>query len=482
MRGVAAPTRAVMATVSPMAGGGTVSANVSPHRHRSSPRRPSEDSRSAGWIVLSFVAVTAILVGAIVAVLSTRDINLDTRVLWSLPAPSGSTSSEANELAGVWLTDDTVVRATVLSLTAYNLETGRQRWRLPAPAGTSICQVSPDVVEDVGAVIFGATRGSGDMCDQLTAVDVSSGERRWTTSLKKAGETSTDVLDRLASVSLARDLVVAQDVVAIRGYATGDGRLRWSVDPTTSSPTGCLPFKSVVDGGRMVVLLDCQNRGNVSMIDTATGRVLWKRNTTPAEGAVEFLDPIGVTPVVLASRSSAEQRQMLVLDTKTGLLVRQIPASVGADSDLDFSTDGFGLNGRAHYPVVVHAGKLFAATEGAVAARQNEIVAVDLATGRVAWATATAPGTVETILERDGDDILTLNKGRLKRLSRLVRYDADTGKGTDGVTVPRAVINTQFAVRVFVQDDKIVILSLSAGNTQPLITVLGKKPHWWSGE
>lgn len=434
------------------------------------------------WIVFSFIAVTLVLAGAIIAVLTTRDINLDTKVLWSLPAPSGSASLETNELAGLWLTDDTVVRATVMGLTAYDLDTGRRRWQLPMPKGASLCQVSPNVVDNVAAVIFGPTRGSGDRCDQVTAVDVTSGSRRWTTNLTETAANSADVLDRLASVSIARGVVIAQDVEAIRGYATGDGKLRWSVGPPAGSAGDCLPFKSFVDGGRMIVLLDCRNRGNVSMIDTATGRALWKRDTTPAEGAVEFIDPISVTPAVLASRSSGEQRQMLVLDDETGSLVRQIPPSVGANSDLDFASDGFGLNGRASYPVVVNAGKLVAATEGAVATRRNEIVAVNLTTGRVAWATPSAPGTVETVLQAEGDGVLTLNEGSLKRLSRLVRYDGQTGKATDGVTVSRALVNTKFAVRIFVQDNKIVIVSLSAGNTQPLITVLGKKAHWWSGE
>lgn len=459
-----------------------VSANDSPHRHRSPARGSPGESRATVWIVGSFIAIAAVLVAAIIFILSTRDINLDTRVLWTLPAPSGSASLETNELAGLWLTDDTVVRATMLGLTAYDLQTGRQRWRLPMPNGTSLCQVSPNVVDDVAAVIFGATQGSGDKCDQLTAVGVRTGERRWTTSLKQPGDTSTDVLDRLASVSIARGLVVAQDVDAIRGYATGDGKRRWSVDPTVGSESRCLPFKSLVDADRMIVVLDCQNRGNVSFINTATGQVLWKRDTKPAEGAVEFMDPISVKPVVLASRSTGEQRQMLVLNSNTGALARQIPTSVGGSSELDFTSDGFGLNGRAYYPVVINAGKLFAATEGVVGTRRNEIVAVDLNTGRVAWTTPSAPGTVEMVLEADGDGVLTLNRGTLKRLSRLVRYDAATGKGTDGVTLPRAVINTQFPVRVFIQTSKIVIVSLSAGSTQPLITVLGEKAHWWSGE
>ena len=434
------------------------------------------------WGVSSFIAICAVLAAAIIFILSTRDLNLDTKVLWSLPAPSESASLETNELAGLWLTDDTVVRATVLGLTAYDLETGEQRWRLPMPKGTSLCQASPNVVDDVAAVIFGATQGSGDTCDQLTAVIVRTGERRWTTSLKQPGGTSINVLDRLASVSIARGFVVAQDIDAIRAYATGDGKPKWSIDPTTGSESRCLPFRSLVGGDRMIVVLDCQNRGNVSMIDTATGRVLWKRDTTPAEGAVAFMDPISVRPVVLASRSTSEQRQMLVLDGNTGSLARQISTSVGGSSELDFTSDSFGLDGRAYYPVVISAGKLFASTIEAVGARRNDIVAVDLNTGRVAWTIPSALGTVETILTADGDGVLTLNRGSLKRLPRLVRYDAETGEGTDGVTLPRAVIDTRFRVRFFIQDNKIVVVSLSAGNTQPLITVLGKKARWWSGE
>lgn len=450
-------------------------------RDRPQPRGSSRESRATVWIV-SFIALAAVTVAAIIVILSTRNINIQTKVLWSLPAPSGSASPETRELAGLWLTDDVIVRATVLGLTGYELDTGKQQWRLPMLKGTSLCQVSPNVVDGIVAVIFGASQGSGDKCDQLTAVVVTTGERRWTTSLKQPGDTSSQVRDRLASVSVARGLVVAQDVDAIRGYATGDGGRRWSLDPPSSSKGRCLPFRSMVDGDRMIAVLDCQGQGHVSMIDTATGRALWQRNTTPAEGDVRFMDPISVTPVVLASKGAGTQRQMLVLDSNSGALVRQISTSVGATSELNFTSDAIGLGGRAYYPVVINVGKLFATTEGAVGERRNEIVAVDLSTGRVTWRTPSAAGTVETMLTADGDGVFTLNMGSLKRLPRLVRYDGATGKATDGVTLPKTAINTQFPVRFFIQDNKIVIASLSAGNAQPLITVLGKKPHWWSGE
>lgn len=448
----------------------------------------SGGSKTTLWIVGGAVALVLVLVVAVVGIIAVRSggnpnptptnsfgqpiAKADTKVLWTLPEPPGSDIKGANKLSGLWLSDDSVVRATVLGLTAYDIQTGKQQWSRPVPSGTSVCQVTPEVVDGVGAVIFGATLTNGAKCDQLMLVDAKSGDQRWSISLKQSGDRIRTFGDSFTSVSIASDVVVAQNSDAVRGYTISSGTRKWGVIPKAEST--CRPINSLAQGEQVVVVLDCLSRGSVSLVNATTGHIDWTHSTTSTEGDSLFMDPISTKPVVLVSKSLGGRSQVLVLDEGTGSLKQQISSSLGGSSALDFGSDGSRLDGAVFNRVVIRDGKLFAATEGASGARRNEIVAVDLATGQASWTTPSAPDTRESIIQVDDKGLLTLNQGTYKKLPRLVRYDPQTGKGKNGVTLPDEVRNKVFGTRAFVQGNKIVIVALRSGPDQPPLMVLGQ--------
>lgn len=455
---------------------------------------PSRSGSSGGakttlWIVGGVAALVLVLIVAIVGIIAVRSgdptpsapraggkgAKAGTKVLWELPDPPGSDIKGANTLSGLWLSDKTIVRATVLGLTAYDLDTGKQQWSRPMASGTSVCQLTPEAVDGVGAVIYGATLSTGAKCDQLMAVDATSGAQRWTISLKQPGDRIRQFSDSFTSVSIASDNVIAQNSDAVRAYAISDGARRWGLVPKGGASSNCKAINSMAEDDRVIVVLDClSSRGSISLADAVTGKLLWTHETASTEGDPLFMDPLSVKPAVLVSKTLGGRTQMLVLDNDSGSLQQQISSSIGGSSALDFSTDGSRLDGQVFYHAAVNDGKLFAATQGASGARRNEVVAVDLSTGEAVWTTPAATNTRETVIKVDDDGVLALNQGTFETLPRLVRYDAATGKGTNGVTLPESLRNKLVRVTTFVQGNKIVLVSTRAGPDQPPITVLGE--------
>jgi len=462
-----------------------------PYHPSPPPPGTSGGSNATLWIVGGVVSLVLVLVVAVAAVLAVRSggdpdpspttiggrkvAAAKTKVLWQLPEPPGSDIKGANQLSGLWLSDESVVRATVLGLTAYDIETGKQQWSRPMPSGTALCQITPEVVDGVGAVIYGAVLDSGAKCDQLMAVDAKSGEQRWTSGLKHPGDRVTNFSDSFTSVSIASGSVIAQNSDAIRAYSISSGARKWGLIPKQSSDSTCRPIASRAEGDRAILVLDClSGRGSVASVDAATGKVGWTHLMAATEGDALFVTPISVKPLVLASRSIGGRSQMIVLDERTGSVKQQISSSIGGSSALDFSSAGSRTIGRVYYHVAIKDGKLFAATEGASGARRNEIVAIDLSTGEPSWTTPAADDTRERIIKVDDDGVLTLNRGGFDRLPRLVRYDPKTGKGKNGATLPDDVRTKLYSVQVFTQGDKVLLVSLRSEPDQPPITVLGE--------
>lgn len=451
----------------------------------------SGGSKAALWIVGGAVALVLVLVVAVVGVIAVRNSNnpdptptnsfgqpvakAATKVLWTLPEPPGSDLKGANRLSGLWLTDESIVRATVLGLIAYDIETGKQQWSRPVPNGSSVCQMAPTAVDGVGAVIYGETLSSGAKCDRLMAVDASSGDQKWDITLKQPGDRVRNFSDSFTSVSIASGAVIAQNSDAVRAYTISSGTRKWGLIPKGGSDSSCKPINSQADGELALVVLDClSSRGSVSLVNALTGKISWTHTTTATEGDPLFMHPLSIKPAVLVSKSLGGRSQVLVLNDSDGTLKHQISSTIGGSSALDFGTDGSRLDGQIFDRAVVKGDKLFAATEGAAGARRNEIIAVDLNTGETAWTTASAADTQESIIKVDDEGVLVLNEGTFKKLPRLVRYDADTGKGQNGATLPQDIRNKLFGVRTLVEGDKVVLATLRSAPDRPPITVLGE--------
>ncbi len=120
--------------------------------------------------------------------------------VWQAPYDQGS-----NERAsGSWGLDGTVVRARFDGLIAYDVATGHQRWTFPVPGQQVLCGMSRHLAGGVGLVAYAL---ENQTCDQVAAIDTTTGRQLWTRKLTGSGLPSSltaDVFDVAGQTALLR--------------------------------------------------------------------------------------------------------------------------------------------------------------------------------------------------------------------------------------------------------------------------------------
>lgn len=183
--------------------------------------------------------------------------------------------------------------------------------------------------------------------------------------------------------------------------------------------------------------------------------------------------PISVDPPVVTASTVGGARQLVVLDSATGALKKQITSSAGGSSALNLRPDG-SSTGLTHYPIAVSGGRLYATTEGASGARFNQVVAIDLATGNVTWHASSSPVTRADVVEADDSGLLVYDEGSYEHLPRLVRFDLDTGKKHDGVSLPTDLRYKGYNALILVQGKKVIFNLFRSDPETPAIMAVGK--------
>jgi outer membrane protein assembly factor BamB len=156
-------------------------------------------------------------------------------------------------------------------------------------------------------VIDAGTVYIGDLDGTFHALDLATGETRWTRRIDDAGFTSAAAL----AADAAFPLVVGDDAGTVRGLDRNDGTIRWEY-ATEGEISGGPTILADGDGPR--VLVGSQD-ASLSCLDLATGRLLWKHS---------IADQIRCSPTV--ARTPAGDRVFLagcdgrlhVIDAATG--------------------------------------------------------------------------------------------------------------------------------------------------------------------
>ncbi|QES55890.1 hypothetical protein DEJ51_18385 [Streptomyces venezuelae] len=290
---------------------------------------------------------------------------------------------------GPWRVGGTVVGAIPTGLTGYAVADGQEKWKLPLQ--TPLCGV-PRAPSADGKLVVGVkeTTSQTSHCTHLQQIDLATGKAGWKIPLPQENKQDTSLQFEL---TISGDTVVVARSAVMSGFSVTDGRKLFG----TSSPNGCYPY-GFAGGSRLIGLRQCPDpkdalvRGQsmVEELDPATGGARWSYKYAQdwTVGRVLSVDPLVIT---------AHHK-----DKKTWNIT-----AFAADGTVRSQTSpGFGVSGRCNgfgnadgfqecYAAAVDADTLYigAGKPGTTLDTDvtDQVVAVDLNTGKERWRTAEQP-------------------------------------------------------------------------------------------
>ncbi|WP_406125543.1 PQQ-binding-like beta-propeller repeat protein [Streptomyces sp. NBC_00989] len=338
----------------------------------------------------------------------------EAKVLWYKEAPDAPGSGA--DAPGMWITGKTAVKAAYKEVVAYDVGNGDPTW----PAVTfpqKICAVTAEKSAD-GKIVVAYESGVSDnaKCNQLQQLDLNTGAKGWTAVVPDG-----DLFDSAISVALSvtgKTLMVGRSQSGI-AYDVDTGKKLYEKKKYGAA---CFPG-GFAGGARLISVSSCgagssTEHDEVQELDPATGKARWTKSI-PKGWTVSHV--YSVDPVVLYMTDSDDKHWNISTLKSDGSVRSQVDSkatfapSCGSsflDSDLQ------GCQG-----VAVDATTLYlptAATTGA-----NQIVAIDLATGKEKWRVK-SPASVSTVpIKVEG--------------GKLIAYvEASYGAGGQVVSVPTA--------------------------------------------
>ncbi|ARE75374.1 hypothetical protein B6R96_16560 [Streptomyces sp. Sge12] len=290
---------------------------------------------------------------------------------------------------GPWRVGATVVAAISNGLTAYAVADGQEKWKLPLQ--TPLCGVPP-APSATGVLVVAVKETASDTsrCTHLQQIDLTTGKAGWKVPVPRENEHDTSVEFELA---ISGDTVAVARPAVMSGFSVTDGRKLFG----TSKTNGCYP-SAFAGGSRLIGIRHCPDPNDtrasgqamVEELDPATGSARWSHKYDPdwTVGRVLSMDPL-----VIAAHHK---------DKKTWNI-----KAFAADGTVRSQTNpGFGVSGRCNgfgnasgfqecYAAAADADTLYlgAGKPGISLGIDdtNQVVAVDLNTGKERWRTAEQP-------------------------------------------------------------------------------------------
>ncbi|UED84754.1 PQQ-binding-like beta-propeller repeat protein [Streptomyces profundus] len=428
--GVASGADAVPAWLVPAAlglGGLTLLALVVVRRSRISVRR--------AWVLVACWAVLGPLSWLVAGMLELTD---PARRVWAVE--TGSTPTGGDHTAGAWLVEDQLIRLTSDRLTAYDVDSGAERWSWSPPADRRFCAAAEHPAR--GALLLALREADGDSCRTALAVDPDEGTPLWEGEFAGGPTFPADdgppseqrqprVTGQLALAGEAAVLLEAEH--GFRAVTAAGGEELWRL----AAADGCAPvavagadealftveFCTEADGPRQILLTGR---------DAATGEPLTE-HVMPYGPDPTGLDVASVDPLLVAAAGR-------VYAFPEGA-ARAVPLAAQHDA----LTLRHGLAGGAFDAVPLRGAAIVDDTlvlrhgdpsdvyrvpsnrGGEIWHSRSRLAAYSLTDGRQLWRTGAFSGDVNGITALDGEVVV------LNELSRGVRsslrvFDAATGE------------------------------------------------------
>jgi len=309
----------------------------------------------------------------------------EAKVLWYKEAPDAPGSGA--DAPGMWITGRTAVKAAYKELVAYNVGNGNPTWpTITFPQ--KICAVTSQQSAD-GKIVVAYESGVSDnaKCNQLQQLDLNTGAKGWTAVVPDGA-----LFDSALSIGLSitgKTLMVGRSQSGI-AYNLDTGKKLYEKKKYGAA---CFPG-GFAGGAKLISVASCgagssTEHDEVQELDPATGKVKWTK-AIPKGWTVGHV--YSVNPVVLYMTDEDDKHWNISTLKADGSVRSQVDSkatfapSCGSsfiDNDLQ------NCQGLA-----VDASTLYLPTDATTGA--NQIVAIDLATGKEKWRVK-SPASVSTV-------------------------------------------------------------------------------------
>ncbi|MGV9994201.1 outer membrane protein assembly factor BamB family protein [Streptomyces sp. NPDC003374] len=320
----------------------------------------------------------------------TEDLNAgrrpgEAKVLWYKEAPDAPGSGA--DAPGMWITGKTAVKAAYKQVFAYDAADGKPAWG-PLTLPQKICAVTPQKTSD-DKIVVAYMSGSSDRakCNQLQQIDLNTGRKGWSTKVSDG-----QLFDSTVTIELS---------VTGRTLMVGRSQSGTAYDVTTGKHLydkrhygqSCYP-SGFAGGARLIVVSWCDASGTnehdeVQELDPATGKVKWTRKI-PKGWSVERA--YSVDPVILYSTNKDKKHWNISTLNNDGSIRSQVDTKASFNAQCGFAVLDRDLQGCQ--AVASDASTLYLPTAKTIGA--NEIVAVNLATGKEKWRVKSPEDTTMT--------------------------------------------------------------------------------------
>ncbi|MFM9444579.1 PQQ-binding-like beta-propeller repeat protein [Streptomyces acidiscabies] len=299
----------------------------------------------------------------------------EAKVLWYKEAPD--TPADGADAPGMWFTGTTAVKAAYKELVGYQTADGKPAWptvTLPQ----KICAATRQQTAD-GKVVVAYMSGvsSRAQCNQLQQIDLKTGAKGWTVKVPdgKLFDSASSI-----SLSLAGNTVMVARSQSGAAYDVRTGKALYEKEKYGDA---CFPSAFAASATRLISVASCDALGKnehteIQELNPATGAVRWTR---PLDKGWEVERAFSVDPLVIYSTQDDKNLMNIAAFKADGGVRSQVgfDLKVGTDCGWDlFHRDLTGCGGTA-----ADANTLYLPTDSG--SDPNEIVAVDLATGKEKW-------------------------------------------------------------------------------------------------
>ncbi|WP_255950259.1 outer membrane protein assembly factor BamB family protein [Streptomyces odontomachi] len=325
----------------------------------------------------------------------------EAKVLWYKGAPDApGNGAEAN---GMWVTDKIAAKAAYKQLFGYNVANGSQAWE-PITFPQEICATSKQATAD-GKIVVAYKEGVKDTakCNQLVEVDLNTGEKGWTRNIKEEG---------LFDSSLSLEMYISKNTLIVgrsqsgTGLSMSDGHQLWTKKEEEDGV--CFP-QAFTGGSKVLLSMGCSagkdtEHERVEELDPDTGKTKWTKEI-PKGWSLKRV--YSTSPVVLyLTNEDKKQWNISTLKNGSGTTRSQVDINESFSPDCPMSiieSELQGCNGTA-----ADADTLYLPTEADTGA--NEIVAVNLDTGKERWRVKAPAESSMLPLRVEGGNVIAYQK------------------------------------------------------------------------
>ncbi|GAA3804969.1 PQQ-binding-like beta-propeller repeat protein [Streptomyces coacervatus] len=298
----------------------------------------------------------------------------EAKVLWYKSPPDAPGAGA--EAPGMWITDKAAVKAAYKQVFAYDVADGKEAWGT-VTFPQKICAVTQQKsADDKVVVAYESGTGQRAKCDRLQQLDLNTGDKGWSATL-----TDGALFDSTVDITLSitgRTVLVGRSQSGV-AYDIDSGRKLFDKKKYGDA---CFPT-AFAGGSRLVSVSTCDAGGakehdEIQVLDPTTGRAKW---TQKFDKGWSVARTYSVDPLVVYSTNQDKKAWNISTFGSNG----KFRSQVGFDENFApqcgwalLERDLTGCKG-----VAADANTLYLPTEATTG--PNEIVAVDLASGKEKW-------------------------------------------------------------------------------------------------